>query len=215
VRRHDRVFLRPGAAVRLLGTADALAQAAVDDWLAAGRPLVAARQRPDEAGVVLALALPARQGRRRLAVLAAPGDIADVLPPLAAAAVCPRLEAASAALLADLAERLAAVGVNLGIYGSLAWEVIAGEAYRHPQSDIDGVCDLARRTQLAPVLTALDATAARLPVRLDGELRFAAGGAVAWREWQRAAADPAASVLTKGDDGLAVTSVARLLETLA
>lgn len=215
MRRHDRVLLRPGAAVRLLGAADAAAQAAVGDWLAAGRPLVAARQRPEEPGVVLALALPARQERRRLALLAAPGDVAGVLPPFTVAEVTPCLDAATAEALGELAARLATVGASLGVYGSLAWEVIAGEAYRHPGSDIDVVCDLQQRAQLAPALAALEAAAGRLALRLDGEVRFADGAAVAWREWQRAAADPARSVLAKGFDFLAVTPVARLLDTLA
>lgn len=218
MRRHDLVFLRPGADVRLLGAAGEDIMARLAEWLLAGRPLVVARQRPEEtelAGLFLALTLPASLARRRLAVLARPEDVIKVTPPRAVASVSHLLAAADAAVLSELAATLAAEGVPLGVYGSLAWEAISGETYRHPASDLDVIGELQHRRQLAPTLAALALADRRLSFRLDGELRFPGGAAVAWRELLRNAADSSRSVLSKGFDFLAVTPVAVLLESLS
>lgn len=215
MRRHDRVFLVPGASFRpACAEIEAGVQAAVRKWIDAGRPLVAARQAPDRPGVVLGLTLPTAQGRQRVGVLVERQDIAATRSPLSVAQCLPRLPAAEAGPLALLEENLAGVGVEAGVYGSLAWEVMADAAYRYAESDIDLICDVRSLAQLGPTLAALRQCAARLGGKLDGEIRLPNGDAVAWKELDRQVDAPQASVLVKGERIVGLLTVQELLASL-
>lgn len=200
MRRHDLVWLCPGAPFTTpcaeVGSAAWLALA---DWLAAGQPLVAARQAVPAGQVLLGLTLPLKDGRQRLSVLVDAAQIAAVRPPLAVTPCLDRLPGAQAAVLAALAERVEAGGARLGIYGSLAWESLSGEAYRHADSDIDLICDVADRAQYEIALDALRQAAGNFPGRLDGELRVPDGRAVAWQEILQVGCKLAKPVLVKGE----------------
>lgn len=215
MRRHDRVYLRPGAGFALADPAAAPAlRAAVAGWLAAGRPLVAARQPGSGGRVQLGLALPRALGRQRVAVLVEPAAILEVSPPLTATACLGVLAAGDRALLATLAHALAQAGVCLGVFGSLAWEALSGEAYRHADSDIDVIADVADRLQLETALALLADAAGGLSCRLDGELRLPGSGAVAWRELAAAWTDHGRRVLVKGEQGVALHALGTLLAGL-
>lgn len=212
MRRHDLAWLRPGAAVGFLcGIADAALSARVAEWIAAGRPLVVARQPAGAAGVLLGLTLPASEGRRRVGCLADPRDLLRTAPPLAIGACLARLPDSVAAPLARLERRLLAGGLRVGVYGSLAWEAASGETYRHAGSDVDLICDAASRDQFALAIAALSEAAAGLPCGLDGEIRFPDGCAVAWKELAAAGGDAAAQVLVKGAAEVALLPVGSLL----
>jgi len=86
----------------------------------------------------------------------------------------------------DFTVHMRRLQVPLQVYGSFGWQCVSGMEYVRATSDLDlraCVSDLnvARATTLA--LEAL-----QLPLRVDGELVFADGSAVAWREllqWMR------------------------------
>jgi len=124
------------------------------------------------------------------------------------------LPAASASILSALAERIEASGARLGIYGSLAWETLSGEAYRHADSDIDLICDVADLAQYAMVLDALRQAVADFPGRLDGELRLPDGQAVAWQEILMLGKASDKSVLVKGEQDVALLPLADWLAGL-
>lgn len=216
VRRHDLVYLHPGAAFdAAYCQINGPQELAVRRWIDAGRPLVAARQPAGSAGVVLGLALPLAMDRRRVACRVAPGAIARLAPPLSLSACLGRLPAALVSPLGVLELELARAGLRLGVYGSLAWESLSGEAYRHPDSDIDLICDISTHSQYRAALAILEAAARQLPCRLDGELRFPDGHAVAWQELAACAGAEDAEVLAKGPQEVGLLSLRTLLESLA
>ncbi|MBS0347327.1 MAG: malonate decarboxylase holo-[acyl-carrier-protein] synthase [Proteobacteria bacterium] len=210
MRRHDLATVRAGAPVRFLcGALDDALSARVAAWIAAGRSLVVARQLTGGSEALLGLTLPAAEGRRRVGCLVEQTDLLQIRRPLSIAECLHRLADDVAAPLATLAERLAAAGVSVGVYGSLAWEALSGEAYRHPESDVDLICDVASAAQAEACLRLLADGAAALPCGLDGEIRFPDGCAVAWRELAAAWSRADAKVLVKGgvDVGLLPLSV--------
>lgn len=216
MRRHDRVYLRPCAAIAFAGptTLTPATRVAVAAWIAAGRPLVAARQ-PESGGQrLLGLSLPLALERQRVALLVDPAEVAEIRPPLTLGACLDGQPAAVRAVLATLEGALSHAGIRLGVFGSLAWEAFSGEAYRHPDSDIDVICEIADRAQLETALAVLAEAAAALPCRLDGELRLPGGDAVAWRELAAAYGDRQRSLLVKGERRVALKTLAELLATL-
>ncbi len=215
MRRHDLVYLHrdAGFATPCAEPGDASWQAG-RDWIAAGRPLVAARQPPGSGRLRLGLSLPLALERKRLSIDVEPKAVARIDGPLPIARCCSRLPAGEAAVLRRLAEQATECDAGLGVFGSLAWEVLSGETYRHADSDIDLICDVATLEQFERMLTELQRAAGELPCRLDGELRFPDGNAVAWREMAAQYRQPAAQVLIKGPHGVDLQPVQALLATL-
>lgn len=214
MRRHDLVYLRPGASFAFVCGQGEPALAAVRGWIDRGRPLVVARQPAKTEGVVLGLALPPALNRWRVACRVEHSAIARIAPPLAVRACLDRLPADTAAVLAGLEACLLRAGIRVGVYGSLAWESLSGEAYRHPASDIDLICDLATHSQHRVALAALAAAAGKLPCRLDGEIRFPDGNAAAWRELADCRDKESATILAKGPEDVTLLSMQALLASL-
>lgn len=209
VRRHDRVHVVPESALQITSCGDPLPQAeAVRAWLAAGLPLVAARQpEVDDGQVTLGLTLPPGSAIRRIGVRVPAGSIRRVEPALPIARCAALLPAALRVPLLRLDAALNALGVRVGVYGSLAWQVTSGQAYwcdagREP-SDIDLVCDVTGdvpgAAQVGACLDRLAALDAVAPVRIDGEVRLGGTRAVAWRELLAARGRGDAQVLVKGE----------------
>ena len=210
MRRHDLAYVKPGARVRL-ESLPAPWTALLMDWIACGRPLVVARQTEVGEGIRLGLTLPTRLGRPRLAYLVQPKDLLCVRPPLDLGSCLSHLPDADLATLEALEARCAELGVRVGVYGSLAWEVLSGEAYRHAQSDLDLICEVSTGAQVEGCLDPLRTAAGRLTMGLDGEIRFPGGGAAAWRELAGARAHPDTQVLVKGDREVALWPLHALL----
>lgn len=215
MRRHDLVYLRSEASFTTpCAEPGSPFWLAARHWIARGRPLVAARQPAAGGALCLGLALPLHQARKRLSILVEAGQIADVRPPLSVERCVSRLAPATGERLLALAATIRSSGAALGVYGSLAWEALSGETYRHAESDIDLICDVATPDQYALALTAFAQAAAHLSCRLDGELRFPNGDAVAWSELAgRPTRDKA--VLVKGEQEVALKPLATLLAGLA
>jgi phosphoribosyl-dephospho-CoA transferase len=212
MRRHDLAWVRPGAPLRFqCGLADDGLSARVGAWIGSAGPLVVARQVAGSGEVLLGLTLPASEGRRRIGCLVHREDVLRVCAPLRIGDCLAGQANELAAPLVGLESRLAACGVEAGVYGSLAWEALSGETYRHADSDVDLICDVASMAQALACIQALEDTAARLPCGLDGEVRFPAGCALAWRELAAGWHKPDARVLVKGGIDVGLLPLAAVL----
>ncbi|MBC7728920.1 MAG: malonate decarboxylase holo-[acyl-carrier-protein] synthase [Microbacteriaceae bacterium] len=183
LRRHQLVRLNEGGwtAVRA-GAWDDEARACLSFWAAERQPLVVTQQpaRLPEGHVALGLSAPLRWNRRRLAMQVPMSGILffDEFPKAAAitALLPPSLRSAWAVLASELTAR---------VYGSYGWQRLTGLDYVHADSDIDlcvSVDDAASADRVVAALSEAAQAAFARP-RLDGELVFPDGRAVAWREW--------------------------------
>jgi phosphoribosyl-dephospho-CoA transferase len=98
---------------------------------------------------------------------------------------------------------LADLGVGAEVYGGYGWERLTGLAYRRPGSDLDLLLRVSTLRQADAAAAALHASGIESP-RLDGELVFPNGSAVAWREWAIWRAGWVDRVLVKRLDGPAL-----------
>ena len=207
MKRHDWVQPRGDARPAFL-TADPEALAFAHDWIALGRPLVVTRQSPAAGAISLGLALPPAYATRRLACTLSRHAVQGHRGPLSIEEVTPVLCVNDRRALRNLAGELATLGFTVGVYGSSAWQCLSGLAYRHDASDIDVVCDAGSPAltgrELEACLRALDTAAHEARSRLDGEIRFADGRAVAWRELAQARIAPTGVVLAKGERDVAL-----------
>ena len=191
--RHDLVWLTPAGWDAALATAHpALTLWREHDW-----PAVVRRQEPGVGSdsVCLGMPLPLSFGaRQRLALVVDTKHVARTRPPL------PLADALSAAPPQWLAALVALQrAVDLRVFGSLAMQSLTGMAYLRPVSDIDLLLTPASTTELDAGVALLEQHAALLP--LDGEILFARGEAVAWKEWLAARRD-GARVLVKSLHGV-------------
>lgn len=210
--RHQLVSLSPAAWAGVRAQAwDAQAQDILAHWQAYGLPLVVARQSPEHAGAgLLALGLPAPAlwQRRRIALnvalnaassgLAGSREFPGIDEVLALAASPEALQT-----MRQLQQGLQQAGVPAFVFGSHGWQALTGLAYLRPGSDLDLWLPVAHATQADQVAALLRA----LPpqgLRVDAELMFAGGAAVAWREWDAWRAGRTRSVLVKRLHGVAL-----------
>ena len=227
-RRHRLVRLTPTGWRDVLDQPwDAQARECLAHWASHGLPLVVTRQPADAASagrLALGLPAPSRWDRRRLALrvpltgvdgfdefprlagLAGAGgatdlaDPADVADPLSRPGLLP---APVRALACEVAAALDARHATARVFGSHGWQAITGLDHVRPTSDLDlwiAVDDVAHADAVAQALGGFDAA----HPRLDGELVFADGAAVAWREWADWRAGRARAVLVKDIDGVAL-----------
>lgn len=212
LRRHRLVWLDEYAWHRVLSTAsspDEPLQAAdsqtldcLAHWAQQRWPLVVTRQpaaavagAPDGL-LALGLSAPTRWGRCAIGVTASlRGVIRDGEFPHAFE-LGPHLPAAAQAGWDVLCERLAWLNVATRVYGSHGWQQLTGMDYVHARSDIDLLLDVSTAAQ-ADQASALLLAADLGPLRIDGELAFEEGAAVAWREWPRFRSGQANRILVK------------------
>ena len=177
-------------------------------WAANGWPLVVTRQ-PASGGDAIAVGLPApaRFRRRRIALSVAPSDVMflDEFPP--AEAVTRWLPRADVAAWRALVATLALAGCRARVYGGFGWQAITRLPYVHAESDLDLLLPVGGSAQ-ADEMARLLATAAWTGPRIDGELLFPDGGAIAWREWLDHRQGRAARVLVKRLRGVALENPA-------
>lgn len=213
MRRHDLAYLAPGVSPKVLGQALSVPlRFALADWVARHQPLVVARQPRDCGEVLLGLTLPAHGTGQRCACLVRHQDIQGLTPPLPIGRCLGRLPRAMTHTLEQLETRLTREGITAGVYGSLSWETLSGQIYRHPRSDIDLVCDVVSAEHYFMSLEALTDAARRLPCALDGEIRFPDQRAVSWKELAAAQSrHPATQVLVKGVSDIALAPLSALL----
>jgi phosphoribosyl-dephospho-CoA transferase len=173
------------------------------DWAALSRPLIARRRGPrDVAGLTPAgIPLPPSHGKKRIALQLAPGAILAVEPPPLLAVCAHAAPAAWLPAIEAIVELGARAGVEVRIFGALAWSALTGLAYLSASSDLDLLLQLTARTNARALLEGLARVEADAPMRLDGELvRQDIGAAANWREFAAGANE----VLVKSVAGVAL-----------
>jgi phosphoribosyl-dephospho-CoA transferase len=194
----------PGWARVLAAPWDADARSCLGVWAARGLPLVVTRQPPHQGATIAAgLPAPARYGRRRLALGVAPGEVTffDEFPAAdAAARLLPRTDVAP---WRALVAALSGAGCAPRVYGGYGWQALTRLAYVHAGSDLDLLLPVSD-PEHADAVAHLLATSTWAGPRLDGELLFADGAAIAWREWLAHRQGRSAQVLVKRLRGVAL-----------
>lgn len=203
--RHELVWLTPAGwdAAQAQAPHAALTLWRTHDW-----PAVVRRheQGVGTDRVCLGIPLPLSFGaRQRLALVADVKHVARRQPPLLLADA---LASAPPEWLAGLVALQRAATVDLRVFGSLAMQSLTGLAYLRPASDIDLLITPHCAAELDAGLTLLAEAASALP--LDGEIVFANGAAVAWKEYLAARRDDA-RVLVKSRDSVRLVQPATLM----
>jgi phosphoribosyl-dephospho-CoA transferase len=158
-------------------------------WRAAGLPLVVTRQPCDaaagrEALVALGLPAPLQWGRRPLGMRTPAESIARLEFFPAPGAAIPLLPSALQSAFTTLCTALEHAGIQAHVYGGYGWQLLTGLDYLRATSDIDlslQVRDVDQADEAAQLVSALTVP----HTRIDAELSFPDGRAVAALEWQR------------------------------
>ncbi|CAN5321724.1 malonate decarboxylase holo-[acyl-carrier-protein] synthase [soil metagenome] len=176
----------------------------IEHWAAAGLPLVVTRQH-EHRHLALGLAAPLAFDRFRIAI-AIDREQVDRLGEFPAAARIERaLPGESRASWRRLVALLAHLACPARVYGGHGWQALTGMRYVHEDSDIDLLMPVATPARADAVCAALIDLGPGLP-RLDGELLFPDGAAIAWREWLQRRSGQADRLLVKRTGGAALES---------
>lgn len=186
-KRHDLLWLTGAGWLAALDSHPEH-QPVFDYWRREEWPVVVRRQDPGadagrEACVGLSLPPDAHGRKQRIGWRVALSHVARGSAPPSLKAVRPALPPPWRPGFATLEEL--AVGLDLRVYGSLAWQALTLLPSVMPASDIDILFRPVSRNQLHAGLALLSGPEHGLP--LDGEVMFPSGDAVAWKEWQNAA----------------------------
>ena len=191
---------------------DSTTQAIVGHWCRERLPLVVSRQPPGQGEGLVALGLPApsQWARRRLAFALPLAQLAysGRFPRLSEVAARQRWRREAQVLEQGLGELLGQATGAVQVYGSHGWQCLTGLRYLRDGSDLDlriAVPDIPAAAAVAELLAAQT-----LPCRIDGELLFPGGLAVAWREMAQLLAGQVSQVLSKRLDGIALVGLADL-----
>ncbi|GAC1319805.1 MAG: malonate decarboxylase holo-[acyl-carrier-protein] synthase [Collimonas sp.] len=223
--RHSLVWLSADGWQRAAQTVAAVAaeragtdyQAVLQRWQHHDWPAVLRRRDAGtpEDQLCLGLALPpdGNGDKTRIPFKAQLADVQRITDPLALRAALKHAPSGWRGALHALAGDCLHRGIAIRIYGSWAWQILTQQSYVRPGSDIDLLFAPVSVDELTRGLSLLAQHAARLP--LDGEIVFAEGQAVAWKEcWQALRADSRQRVLVKTGAMVKLTPLAALMSTL-
>ena len=205
------------ATLHVQASPDPVAQAVVQHWHAQGLPLMVGRQAgvPSQNGVTLGLPAPTQWDRRRQAFALPVSQLAysGRFPRLSDATLRQRWRRRAQALDFALGELLGHAVGAVQVYGSFGWQCLTGLRYLRDESDLDlrlAVPDLAAAEAVVRLLADQS-----LPCRIDGELVFPGGQAIAWREMAQLLEGRVTQVLAKRIDGIALIGLDGLLLSAA
>lgn len=209
LQRNQLVWLHDAAWAALAARSwDAGARTTLDHWQQHRLPLVVCRQAPCTLAqrISVGLAAPRNWATSKLALDLAPEDIQAQgdFPSLQQVAQDRSWQTAAEAL----GQALGKHGTRAQVYGSYGWQQLSGLNYVHAQSDIDLSLSVASTEVAQAVVAQLEG--AQLPMRIDGELVFAGGYAVAWREYARLLQGHTGSVMVKNRHSLQLADLASL-----
>lgn len=216
--RHSLVWLSADGWQRAAQTAaEADCQAVLQRWQNHGWPAVLRRREAEtpEDQLCLGLALPpdGNGNKTRIPFNAFLADVQRITDPLALRAALKYAPPGWSGALHAFAGDCLHSGIAMRIYGSWAWQILTQENYVRPGSDIDLLFAPGSVGELTRGLGLLAQHAQRLP--LDGEIVFAEGQAVAWKEcWQALQLGGQQRVLVKTGDSVKLTPLAALMSTL-
>jgi triphosphoribosyl-dephospho-CoA synthase len=208
LQRHQLARLTPQGWQTLLDEqADPRVRHYLKQWAQQDLPLVVTRQPDTLPTDQLALGWPApsAMGRLRVPLRVARHQVVqhDGFP--LAHQILPLLDRSAATALKPFLDQLMAWGTRPRVYGSFGWQWLTGMAYVHGQSDLDLLLVVDDACQADAVSHCLMQHGPP-GLRLDGELLFPDGRAVAWREWFQARRSPVRTVLVKSLQGCALGS---------
>ncbi|MYN06292.1 malonate decarboxylase holo-[acyl-carrier-protein] synthase [Pseudoduganella aquatica] len=231
-KRHDLIWLtRAGWQAAL--AAQPAQEAVLRHWRDEDWPVVVRRREPGIGSAAASAAKAATDvaepeseaGQDVFAGIALPPDSTGAKPRIALRVAAAHIERSTAPLTLKAArpalpahwrpgytelQRLSA-GLDLRVYGSLAWQALTSLRCLTDSSDIDILFRPLTRQQLQAGLALLSGAAHGLP--LDGEIMFPSGQAVSWKEWLSASAAQA-RVLVKTTDSVHLAAPDELLATL-
>lgn len=216
LRRHQLVWLEAAAWQRLLAPSadisprDPQSIECLRHWASHELPLVVTQQPPGrrfrhaDHAVMLGLPGPLQWGRRRLVVEVRISDLARTGGFVGASAITPILPVPLRDDWCKFCAGIARIaGAEPRVYGSYGWQQLTRLAYVHEGSDIDLLVAVGSAQQADRVASRLEEAPLGAP-RIDGELAFPDGTAVAWREWSLWRSGSAAHILIKRIDGAAL-----------
>ena len=169
---------------------DVQALSILHHWALRALPLVVCRQRVENFPPTISLGLPAPSvwDRRKLALEVTPIEVGRVgrfpsFEQFEQFEQFKQFESCEAFIAAINEIRFNDPGFegSIQVYGSFGWETLTGMAYVRPSSDLDLRVEVPDHETAAAVARALNAL--QLPMRVDGELAFPDGSAIAWREY--------------------------------
>ena len=202
LQRHQLVWLTAGGWRHLLSgaTRDPGALECLRHWAGHDLPLVVTCQpppeRPADEMLMVGLAAPLRWQRQRLSLQVRKSAVRCVGAFPEAAAMGPLLPAAARRSWAALTAALAQLGVEAHIYGSHGWQLLSGMDCLREGSDIDLMLAVRSPAHADAVVAFLQQPGFEAP-RLDGEIIYPDGSAVAWREWAAWRAGRARQLIVK------------------
>ncbi len=159
------------------------AVAALSAWFARGRPAVVRRRESAGGGALhLGVALPPTYTDRKVPLVLDAGAVKRTSPPLSLDAVIHSAPPSWRPPLVQLATEANAIGIDLRVYGSLAWQHLSGEQYLTASSDVDLLWRAHDRATLEHMLGYLANWQRAGGIPADGEVLFPQGMAVAWKE---------------------------------
>jgi phosphoribosyl-dephospho-CoA transferase len=206
--RHQIVWLSDAGWRKVLNRKwDAQARDCLDHWATKRLPLVVTRQggRADQDSIALGLPAPGRWNRRRLALSVAHGDLMYFGEFALAEDLLGLVPAPTRSAWRGLCASLKASAATARVYGSYGWQLLSGLDHVRTDSDIDLWLSVSDAEQADAVAACLQSFMSE-PLRLDGELMFSGGQAVAWREWMAWRAGRVKSMLVKTLGGSALVS---------
>ncbi|MEO5697069.1 MAG: malonate decarboxylase holo-[acyl-carrier-protein] synthase [Burkholderiaceae bacterium] len=213
--RHRLVRLRPGAWTMLAGAPDNdAARAALAHWAAHDLPLVVARRHPGQPASMLRLGLPLPEcwGRQRIGLQVDAGQVASLVAFASVGEVEPLVAPHARLPVRGLHRDLTGLGLQARVYGSHGWQHLTGLRYLHAASDLDLLVEVVDAVSADRAAALLAGFVPNTP-RLDGELVFADGTAVAWREWRDWRAGRVEQLLLKRIDAVTLATDAAWLDT--
>lgn len=203
--RHRLVWLSDAGWKALLPQApDGPSAQCLAHWAQHHLPLVVTRQSAGDALLAVGLAMPARWGRRKLALRVAREHLLYSGSFPAALDIAPLLPVAARAAWRALCAELSRLDVSPRVHGSHGWQKLTGLRYLRAESDIDLHIAVDSDTLADRVATLLQLGTGSAGPRIDGELLFPDGAAIAWREWLQLREGRVREVLVKRLDGVAL-----------
>ena len=204
--RNQLVWLDPAAWAQIeLREWDEQAQAILAHWRTQRLPLVVCRQRPQTSKDQVCVGLPAPQqwSRRRLALNLDLNGLAarDHFPTLLQVAQANQWGRAAR----SLSDSLSDLGLQARVYGSHGWQWLTGLTYVHDASDLDLSVSVHSLAQATAVVKRLARTS--FHCRIDGEIVFPQGQAIAWRELRELLLGNTVQVLVKDSHTLRLATL--------
>jgi phosphoribosyl-dephospho-CoA transferase len=212
--RHELLRVASPAWSRILASRPDLAAVPyLADWIDNGWPVIVRRRVCDDRAdlVPIGVPLPPSAVKKRIGLTIPPEAVLERSRPPSLGTVRHAAGASWERAINELIVLGARHAATPCVIGSLFWQYQTGLRYLSPQSDLDLLWYAHPGYGIRSLLSGLEAIERIEDIRIDGEVVFADGGAVNWRELHLALDQGgAAEVLVKSMDGVSFTKLAHL-----